>query len=297
MTRKNVSVAIVFGDISGSTRLYETLGDAVARELVEQCLGVMAECVDRYHGRVVKTIGDEVMCTFTSADDAVEAAMGMQEGVTEDLPQLNPNTPAGMSVRVGLHYGPAIEEEGDVFGDAVNVAARMASLAKGGQILTTQETSESLGPALRAGTRHLDRLTVKGKAGDIDIYEVVWQPDDVTRMASGVIGEQNKAVQLALRYNEMVLNLDESCTPKILGRGKKADLIVDDTMASREHARIECRRGKFILTDQSTNGTYVLTPDGPVYLRREDITLTGQGKIALGRDLNEAREVVLYDCG
>lgn len=297
MARKNVSLAIVFGDIAGSTRLYETLGDDVARELVEQCLNLMAEYVQKHNGVVVKTIGDEVMCTFPTADDAVQASVAMQEAVTEDLPRTNPNTPPGMSIRVGLHYGPAIEEEGDVFGDAVNVAARMASLAKGGQVITTQETSESLAPALRASTRHLDRIPVKGKSGDIDIFEVIWQPEDITRMTTDVVEGQIQDVRLALRYNEKVLNLDHTCPPQILGRGQKADLIVDDTMASREHARIECRRGKFILTDQSTNGTYVLTPDGPVYLRREDITLTGNGKIALGRDLNEASEVVHYDCG
>ncbi|HEX9782105.1 MAG TPA: adenylate/guanylate cyclase domain-containing protein, partial [Opitutaceae bacterium] len=132
MARKAATLAIVFADISGSTRLYESLGDAIARELVAQCLGVMTEYVDKHGGKVIKTIGDEIMCTFPSADQAIEASMGMQEGVTEDLPELNPNTPSTLTIRVGLHFGPAIIEGEDVFGDAVNVAARMAGLAKGG---------------------------------------------------------------------------------------------------------------------------------------------------------------------
>jgi pSer/pThr/pTyr-binding forkhead associated (FHA) protein len=92
------------------------------------------------------------------------------------------------------------------------------------------------------------------------------------------------------------MDLDQDMNVVILGRGQKADMVVNDSMASREHARIECRRGKFILTDMSTNGTYVETTEGPSYLRREDIVLTGQGKIALGRDLGEATEYVVFDC-
>ena len=296
MARKAATLAIVFADISGSTRLYESLGDAIARELVSQCLGVMTEYIDKYGGKVIKTIGDEIMCTFPTADSAVEASMGMQEGVTEDLPEINPNTPSTLTIRVGLHYGPAILEGGDVFGDAVNVAARMAGLAKGGQIITTQDTAEALNPALRSSTRHLDRIPVKGKSEDIDIFEVIWQAEDVTRMATGLLKSEVKDVNLLLRYNGKEMKLDQNMDPFILGRGKKADMVVNDTMASREHARIECRRGKFILTDMSTNGTYVQTPEGPSYLRREDIVLTGQGKIALGRELSEATEVVDFSC-
>ncbi|MEM7504962.1 MAG: FHA domain-containing protein, partial [Pseudomonadota bacterium] len=66
-------------------------------------------------------------------------------------------------------------------------------------------------------------------------------------------------------------------------------------MASREHARVECRRGKFILTDQSTNGTYVQTEEGPAYLRREELQIGGSGKIALGRELHEATEYVTFE--
>ena len=181
-----------------------------------------------------------------------------------------------------------------MFGDAVNVAARMAGLAKGGQIITTQETADELSPVLRSSTRHLDRISVKGKQEDIDIFEVIWQAEDVTRMATGLLKGQTKTARLKLAYHSSILELNQDMNPVVLGRGKKADMVVNDTMASREHARIECRRGKFFLTDISTNGTYVQTPDGPSYLRREDLLLSGQGKIALGRELSEATEVVVF---
>ena len=296
MSRKAANLSTVFADISGSTRLYETLGDSVARELVSECLDLMTEHIIRHGGIVIKTIGDEIMCTFPTAEAAVEASMGMQEGVTEDLPDRNPNTPSTLTIRVGLHYGPAILEGGDVFGDAVNVAARMAGLAKGGQIITTQGTVAELSPVLRSSTRHLDRISVKGKQEDIDIFEVIWQAEDVTRMATGLLKTQAKNATLQLSYHERSLVLDQDMEPFTVGRGKKVDMVVNDTMASREHARIECRRGKFILTDISTNGTYVQTPDGPSYLRREDLVLTGEGRIALGRELSEATEYVTFTC-
>ena len=297
MAKETASRAIVFADISGSTRLYETLGDAIARELIAQCLEIMTEQVNRHNGAVIKTIGDEIMATFGNAERAVEACMAMQESVAEDLPERNKHTPGDFAIRIGMHFGTCILEGGDVFGDAVNVAARMAGVAKGGQIITTQDTAAALSPAMRSTTRHLDRIPIKGKAEDVDIFEVIWQADDVTRMATGLLAQgATKLANLRLRYHAEIMELDQNMNVVILGRGQKADMVVNDSMASREHARIECRRGKFILTDMSTNGTYVETQEGPSYLRREDIVLSGQGKIALGRDLGEATEFVIFDC-
>lgn len=294
MSRQNVTLSTVFAGISGSTRLYETLGDAVARELVSQCIELMTKHIHRFDGTVIKMIGDKIMCTFPTADQAVESTMAMQEAVSEDLPEINPNTPTSLTISVGLHYGPAILESGDVFGDGVNVAARMASHAKGGQIITTRDTADALSPALASITRHLDRIPVKGKAEELDIFEVIWQPDDVTRMV-GFIKATDRDLSLVLKYRGKEVTLSATGGAVVLGRGQKADMIVNDSMASREHARVECRRGKFFLTDQSTNGTYVHTQDGPAYLRREELQIDGPGKIALGREINEATEVVVFE--
>lgn len=298
MGQKITTLAIVFADISGSTRLYDTLGDTIARQLVAQCLGLMSEVIRKFDGAVIKTIGDEIMCTFPSAESAVEASMNMQEAVTEDLPSMNPNAPADLSIRIGLHFGPAIMEGGDVFGDAVNVASRMAGLAKGGQIITTQATTEALTSALQASTRHVDRITVKGKSELLNIFEVIWQEEDVTRMSTGILATDTVRVKLHLTYHRRDVTLThQQIRPFVLGRGKKADMVVRDGMASREHAVIELRRGKFVLKDQSTNGTYVNTPEGVSYLRRDELVLTGEGRISLGRDFTESpTETVHYSC-
>ena len=142
----------------------------------------------------------------------------------------------------------------------------------------------------------MDRITVKGKADELDIFEVIWQGEDVTRMATGLLKTETRTASLVLRYHAEQREFDHEMGTVILGRGKKADMVINDSMASREHARIEYRRGKFILTDQSTNGTYIVTAEGPAYLRRENIILNGSGKIALGRELADATEVVSFSC-
>jgi adenylate cyclase len=294
MEQSAVSLTIVFADISGSTHLYEMLGDVRARERTSQCLSILTEVIQRHGGTVVKTIGDEVMSTFPSADTAVRAACAMQESVAA---QVVPGETA-LDIRVGLHYGPALVELGDVFGDAVNVAARIVALAKARQILATHQTVETLSPLLRAATRHTDRAPVKGKQAEIDVYEVIWREEDLTRMEGQQIPLADSQARLQVRFREKELEVNHSRPVVTIGRGQQNDIIVLDALASRLHARIEYRRGKFILLDQSTNGTYVLIDEGEkAYLRREEFILRGSGVISLGRAAGaEAPEIIHFVC-
>lgn len=281
MPQTACSLAILFADISGSTRLYETLGDAQARQRVAECLALLAAEVHRHRGTVVKTIGDEVMSTFPTAIAAVQAACGMQEAVTAGAA----HGQLALAIRVGLHYGPVLVEEGDVFGDAVNVAARMVGLAKANQIITTAQTVAALPPALRSATRCIDRAPVKGKQEELDIYEVIWREEDLTRMeASPVSPPPPSQARLWLRVGDKEVELHAARPSVTLGRGRQNDLVIQDEYTSRLHARIEYRRQKFVLLDQSTNGTFVRSADGNVItLRREEMTLQGSGVISLGR--------------
>ncbi|MEW6299251.1 MAG: adenylate/guanylate cyclase domain-containing protein [Thermodesulfobacteriota bacterium] len=292
MPQSAAALAILFADISGSTRLYETLGDAQARQRVAECLALLTAEVRRHEGTVVKTIGDEVMSTFPSAAAAVQAACAMQEALTARAPQGQ----APLAIRVGLHYGPVLVEEGDVFGDAVNVAARMVSLAKASQIITTGHTVAALPPALRAGTRCIDRAPVKGKRGELDIYEVIWREDDLTRMeASPVPPPPASQARLWLRVRDTELELHPSRPSVTLGRGQQNDIVIQDEFISRLHARVEYRRNKFVLLDQSTNGTFVRTADGHVItLRREEVALQGTGVISLGRAFSEGSPHLIH---
>jgi len=296
MTPKTANLAILFADVSGSTRLFEILGDSTARVKVSECLDTLAGVTKEHHGTVIKTIGDEIMCTFPTADDAATAACEMHEALIEDITEGTGGEQTTISIRVGLHYGPAILEGGDVFGDAVNVAARMAAQAKGNQIITSQSTVELLSPMLRASTRFVDRAPIKGKKEEIDIYELIWQEEDVTRMATGLMVEESRPARLKVVYDASEVILDKQKSSLVMGRSQTCDLPVNEKLASRQHVRIELRRDKFFIIDQSTNGTHVLIENtDEAFLRREEMPLHGSGQISLGKGFSEGpSEVVRF---
>ena len=280
-------MAVLFADISGSTKLYDTLGDTQAKTLIDECLGIMRGIIARYDGRVIKTIGDEVMCVLPDADSGHLAATDMQLKVAA-LPAVSN---VKRAIRVGFHVGPVIEESGDVFGDTVNMAARMAGFAKGMQIITTRATVERLSPALRDSTRRIAALSVKGKGDDIDVCEVIWQAGEDLTMATASIAAASTQLKLHLRHGARELVLEQANTGIVLGRDASCQIILADLKASRVHARIERRRDKFFLIDQSTNGTFVTVSGEPeMVLRREELMLRGQGEITFGHSIVESSE-------
>lgn len=298
MARENVEVAVLFADVTGSTNLYETLGDEDANRIIGKVLDVMSKVTEAYQGYVIKTIGDEIMSRFSTADDSVKAAKEMQEEISAGLQ----GETIPISIKVGLHYGPAIlMEDGDVFGDAVNVAARMAGIAKGSQIITTQETVSLLSPDLQDMSRQFDRTTVKGKEEEIIVYQVVWeQSDDVTRIEISDNPDEEEVRYLSLEFRgEQTRIASDDHRTFIIGRGVQSDLLCQARLASRTHAAVEFRRGKFLLTDQSSNGTFVKTDDGEnIFLRRQELMLWGSGYIGLGEEVSreDPENVIRYVC-
>lgn len=288
------NLCVLFADVSGSTRLYEKLGDKEALHAVERCLNRMTRATEQCHGRVIKTIGDEVMAVFDSVETGMDAACSMQQRV-DDLP---PVRGIKLSIRIGFHFGPAIEEAKDVFGDTVNTASRMAGLAKAGQIITTAETVGALPAPLRESTREIDALAVKGKAGEVRVCEVIWQESEDLTMKSASVTPAAVVARLTVRHGGTETLLDANCGVFSLGRDAASDIIINDRRASRTHARIERRRDKFFLIDQSTNGTYV-TFDGEAEfaLKREEVILRSKGRISFGHACDEGGEVVEFRLG
>ena len=293
MNPADTAFAVLFADVSGSTRLYEKLGNATALDAVGRCLDVVRAACEGRGGRVVKTIGDELMTVFRSLDDTVEAAAEAQAKLSE----LEPVGGLRLAMRMGFEYGPAIEADGDVYGDSVNVAARMVGLAKAGQVITSSETVAALSPWLRGRFRELDSLTIKGKAEDIRICELLWQEsaDELTALSTRPTSQPAK---IWLRLGEREIQLTESQGALTLGRDLQCDVVIGDRMASRLHARIERRRDKFVLVDQSSNGTYV-TVDGEkeILVRREELVLRGRGQITFGHGAQTSGgDVLTFSC-
>ncbi|MFN3237493.1 MAG: adenylate/guanylate cyclase domain-containing protein [Pseudomonadales bacterium] len=298
MSRQNVDVAVMFADVTGSTKLYETLGDDNANRIIGKVIDVMAKITEMYQGYVIKTIGDEIMCRFSSANDCVRAAKECQEEISMGIQ----GESVEISIKVGLHFGPAIlMEDGDVFGDAVNVAARMAGIAKGAQIITTADTIALLDADLQDISRQFDKTSVKGKEEEIVVYQVVWETsDDVTRIEITTADMEDEVKYLQMDYQGQQIRIASNDNRTfIIGRGVQSDLLCQTRLASRSHASIEFRRGKFHLADQSSNGTFVKTDDGEnIFLRRQELMLWGSGQIGLGEEVGncDASDIIRFVC-
>jgi class 3 adenylate cyclase len=284
------ALGVLFADVAGSTRLYDTLGDVLAKKLVDECIALMRGVVAQYGGRVIKTIGDEVMCVLPNADSACLAAMDMQLKIMA-LPAVSD---VKRAIRVGFHVGPVIQENNDVFGDTVNLAARMVGLAKATQIMTTQDSVDHLPRLLKNSTRKIAALAIKGKGDDVAVCEVIWQASDELTMATPSIMPAEKTSRLQLRCGSDEWIVDQSNPLVLIGRDASCQIVVADRMASRQHARIERRQDKFFLVDESTNGTFVSgVGESEVVLRRESLMLHGQGRIALGHSVSLAGDATV----
>jgi adenylate cyclase len=294
MARITDILAILFADIANSTHIYETLGDKVAKNLIDASIAQLANVTTKYQGTVIKTIGDEIMCTFPTASDAVEAAVEMHQSLADMSFAENPAYDSP-NIYVGIQFGPVIKEGGDVFGDAVNVAARMVALAKQRQIVTTEGTIMLLSKERQSLTRYVDKTTVKGKSGVLRIYEVIWEEQDVTVLPTYVPEIPIVKIRLELTYKDQTIKLDENRPTATFGRQSHNDVVVDDKQVSRSHARIEYNRGKFTLIDQSSNGTMVwFQGKKTVFLEREEIQLLGNGVIGLGRKVTPESETAVH---
>ena len=279
-------LAILFADVVGSTQLYEALGDDRARETVQQCLRVMKQATEHYGGTVIKTMGDEVMSTFPSADDALNAANQMQQRITNTIRIETDDS--HVSIRIGCHFGPVVAEDRDIFGAAVHTANRMTSQAKAGQIITTSALVEQLTPQWKALVRQIDVATPKGQSDEVAVFEVLWQPEEATNMLPSIDPAARPpapAARLRLRFKgeELVVGQNGKATIT-MGRADDNDVVIKGNLISRVHARIDVARNRFVLVDESTNGTFIQQDAGEeLYVRRDSTVLTGSGVISMGR--------------
>jgi len=292
---KDIELAILFADVVGSTRLYEVLGDERARETVARCIEVMRQSTDQHKGTVIKTMGDEIMATFPTADDALNAAAQMQR-IIRDSKDMDVEG-AHVAIRIGCHFGPVVLENRDIFGSTVHTANRMTSQAKASQILTTSLMVDRLSPEWRAAVRQIDVAHVRGKADEMALYEVLWHADDVTSMLPSLnldSGAESGDLRLVLEFAGKQFVLDESASGLSMGRADDNEVVIKGNLISRLHARVERRKNKFVLVDQSTNGTFVVGEDGEeTFVRRDSFHLRGRGRISLGKRPEAASNLVV----
>ncbi len=290
----DLEVAIVFADVVGSTQLYDKFGDTKASGTVAMCLDIMKDATFQFNGTVIKTIGDEVMSTFETVDEAMGAAVMMQTRISA-VGKNDDGIP--VSIRIGCHFGPVVQEQNDIFGAAVHIANRMTSQAKSKQIVISGFTVENMSPELRKQTRQIDVATVRGRIDEVALFELVWQPEEATSMLPTIEWENKgrRASKLLLNFRDKSIEVSDHRKSINLGRADDNDVVVKGNLISRIHAKIEMRRGKFVLIDQSTNGTYLQNVQGQAILVRRDSTELGEeGTIGLGRAEEPGSSLAIY---
>lgn len=294
---------VLFADVAGSTRLYEKLGDAEALRAIERCLNRVERAIVACGGKVVKTIGDELMATFSTAELACHAA-GVMHARIEGLPSV-----AGgkLAIRVGFHFGSVLVDGVDVFGNTVNVASRIAEVAKAREIITSAETAALLPDNVRENSlKPLPAISVKGVSVPLDLVEIMWAAGPTAKLSQSTSANLSAASAVAaavappapapedvpaakltprviLRYGKQEILMRGHAACVTLGRDTGNDIVIHDPRASRNHGTIELRDGKCILTDKSSNGTFVSPHGGNnVAVSKDELVLKGKGYICFG---------------
>jgi adenylate cyclase len=308
---------VLFADLRGSTSMYETLGNADATAVVTRSVALLARIVEAHRGQVVKTLGDGLMAVFETPAEGVAAAdemhdslarIGMADEATPEAandsqngddmaepggaPTLPPRPAVPLKLQVGLAHGEVVEMSGDVFGDAVNVAARLLDHAGDNETLATASVVEQLGDWERSRFRSLDRMQLRGRVEPVHVHlqEAVRRFGDTAATAYGdMLIPMAEPEGIRLVWLDLNRIYAGTSLPVILGRSPQATYIIDDTRVSRSHARIDWHGGTFQLVDLSYNGTYVRFDNDPeiISLRRGACTLHGSGVIGLGAPPSE----------
>lgn len=287
MNRNSEKIVVLIADIAESTHLYDRMGDITATSMIKKCLSLIQEIAQQQMGDVINTTGDRANCIFWDATSAVLAAKGMNEAIESYI--IN-DTDDGMPINlhIGIHSGPVQNEGNEIFGDTVNMVVRVTKIAKPRQILITEQVFNDLEATLKPSAQLTTTITVKGNSSPLNLYEFIWEDYDTTvaidrDKLSGLKTVQNRCLELTVQNQTYEITCH---VPRLkLGRQSQNDLVIRDKSVSRFHALIELKNDKFVLNDQSTNGTFVNPKEGKPYcVKQTEAYLEGTGVLWLGED-------------
>ena len=285
---------IIFADLTGSTAMYESLGNTKAAELVTQATQWIGSTCKQHKGRPVKFLGDGVLMVFEDNLAAVKYAQELQKLHSARLQHRHDGMT--MMLKIGLARGEVVEQEGDCFGDVVNIASRLSDLAGPEQVLAAEPVIKGLVPSADMHFRNLGPIKIRGRSDATVVYQIEWQTDIPSEMLTvqadvdtleSIRPASSPSIHLVwLDYHAAFKTKD---LPIYLGRDAEAHFKVNDQRVSRLHAKIDWRGDVFVLEDLSSYGTWVRFEEGsaPVALRRQECVLSGQGEIALGASFED----------
>ena len=286
---------VVFADLTGSTRVFEAMGNARATETVTRLIQWIGSVCETHGGRVVKSLGDGVFAVFVNGGSATSAVLDLQRNHQKRL-QTWP-APLRMELQIGVASGEVVEVDGDCYGDAVNLASRLSDLAGPSQIWATETVVDQLG-GIEVRHRNLGPINIRGKNEMPVVYRIDWQDEvsDFLTMPATLVPPpripDSTFGQIELSWLDVRTLFRAAELPIHLGRVDEAQFVVNDPRVSRLHARIEARNGSCVLVDVSTYGTWVrfhgtAGASGEIALRREECVLHGSGEIGLGAPLSD----------
>jgi adenylate cyclase len=273
--------AVLFVDVCGSTAYFDRHGEAAGHAMVERCFQVIVPEIERHRGRVVKTLGDGLLAVFENAADLVAAAIASHDALEAANQGGSPEE--RIRIHSGGDFGPVtFDATGDVFGDPVNVAARVQGIAGRDQIYVTAQLVATLPLAERSRVRPIGRFPLRGKEEEIELHEVEWRVGSSTVLVLRSAVKEEVRITLSVGGRAIEIAPDQSRLT--IGRVVGNDLVVEDPAVSREHAEVARRRSEVYLIDHSTNGTYLRPADGRSHhLHHEEFPLEGGGSFSLGR--------------
>lgn len=293
---QDVLKAVVFADLTGSTRIYESLGNRRGTSMVTMLTSWLAEICVQHDGKVVKTLGDGVLMTFNSAQRAVDAAIAIQRIHLTNMASYP--IELLMRIKVGIAYGKVMHGSDECFGDAVNVAAGLCDLAGPDQILVNNAVVNAIADQHRFRLRQIGTIAIPGRSTPCFAQRVEWHEDVLSGFLTvqaplSVVSPQDLQMEdprIHLQFMQTGLVVRKADLPVFIGRDENCSLVVSDQRVSRVHATIEWKNSVFHLRDKSSYGTWVRYQENEsvVALRRQGCPLHGNGDISLGGPFNNA---------
>lgn len=277
-------VAVLLADLTGSTPLYETLGNEAAAKIVAECRDEMRAIAEREGGEFIHYRGDDILCIFENCASALKAAKEIVRVGGTDRP----------GVHAGLTWGQIIRGRDEVFGDAVNLASRLGSMSNPGEVLMSGDFAEGLNDNDQRRLRPMDHVSLKGKALPVEVYGALGHELEMqTTQAPGLgMSAAETSVRLEVAGEEHALGEGEAL---VIGRGLDCQVVLGSPHISRRHAAFTVRGGLAEFTDYSSTGSYLKFGEAdPFYVRRKPVVLSGRGAISLGVDMADAREEMIW---
>lgn len=286
---------VIFSDLTGSTAVFEALGNQKATLAVTRLTQLMGDACVRHKGRVVKTLGDGVLAVFAHEADAVDAMVDLQRHHRDRTA----NWPAKllMRIKIGMASGEIVQVDDDCYGEPVNLAARLCDLAGPGEIWATQGVVDPVNPVPGVQFRTLGAIGIRGLAGPREVFQIDWNAGNELEMVTqpapldAALGspEESLSGRIELAWLDVKQVFRSASMPIHIGRLSDVEFAVNDPRVSRRHARIDWINNNFVFTDLSSYGTWVRFAGSAneVPLRRGECVLTGEGEISLGAPFSD----------